>query len=736
MKTQILVILFLLGISASTFSQTGIENLQSSNGTWMYITDMDHPIIGNQYTFDQSFTSSQIPFNDASEYFKNHENGYFVASSTPQCHYQYPDTTDLSEFDTLFVSVNLPDADIEVIASLYAYGSHNFTWVSNTLAYILLKNGDQFHVGARWKIYSNRYIVFKENYVMSGTDTLEFDINDAIYEIDMQPLDANGTPFGQLEGSVLLSTCIFVPMNLGYFFIKYSYFIGGKTYLSELSADFYIQCSSKFFDVETNNTACFIEFPALSGINQGYLLENQPNDYIRTNLKLYITNEQVDYTSVGILSGIMWPDFMGYYHSYVSGFSPHIDHIEYWSGDLFLISQENDLFKTTAALAGITHKESQPYTICTSPYLEVIDDSICCFNTMHPPFDLYKAGSIDTLFFGESPTAFQTEWMNNNPDNVIRVYARSCGIERESIVPIKDLSFHNIRDSLGNIIFSGEGSEYIEYSPNDPGTYSVALVNLSAPLYGGFGISQLNTNFKLDLVDANPPSISAIQLRDLQNKSTYKIGTSEPLTLLFSVVDYNDEYDTNTGYFSHYTYQPVLHDSTKVFVKEHKTSIWQKLEIEKYHEDSTYGFYYRSDLSDYTNLDSSALDLRIVIQDYSGNTADYIIRPAILIDNFILTEIESEPVQAQEFGFSIYPNPASSTVNLDITSSTEMEMNLYIYDLNGKMITTMPGKKLYKGNNTFAWNLIDGSGLNIKPGTYFCVLKTDHGIMAKKLIVN
>jgi hypothetical protein len=375
MKTRLFVIILVSLFISKVFSQIDVSGSYFSNETWIHFGNSYLDTGDVQIPIGYSNIFTQMDPSDISyKYYNMDENGMFVRSIKQKSKYIYTDTEDATNLDTLFISVDLPDPQIVVIGSLYSYITGNFTWINPTLAYIILNNGHQFNIAVRWvdwvDPYGNIYIVIKEDYIFNGTDTLEFNSFDAIYEIDIQPVNENGIPFSQLEGLSYLIVDVLIPMNLGYFVFGHSYFVNRKTYISELSSDFFIQCSGKFIDAEINNTACFIEFPALSGINQNHLFVNQAEEYIHTNIQMYLTDEQVDYTSVGILDGMMWPDFLGRYFSFVHGWVPFINQIEFWNGEIFLIKQENDLFKKNVSLVSSTHQNSQlPYTLCFSLYI-------------------------------------------------------------------------------------------------------------------------------------------------------------------------------------------------------------------------------------------------------------------------------------------------------------------------------------------------------------------------------
>lgn len=671
------------------------------------------------------------------------EKGVIVQSSLSKDNFQYPDIENCRNIDTLFISLNIPDVDIFVIESFYIYAYEDFTWISDTLAYIILNSDHAFNVAAKsYDGYSNS-LVCEENYTMNGTDTLEFNFNDAIHEIEFQPLNNDGVPFSQLGGISKNHTSVLIPMHLGYFGVLFERSLSAKIYCSELSSNCLIQCSSLHYD-ENPHDAYFIEYPTLVGINQNHLMTNQAEDYVSAYVQMHVTNQQVSETKFAFMRGCMWPNKWGHFACGIHGSTLTIDPIEFWNGEIFLIKQDNNRCKAAHRILVYTYKEPDILnSLSESPLLEVINDSISGFYTMDAPFDAYKAGYTDTLFWGESPITFgkypgwNNMWFNNNPDNMIMALTGCFGMSREATQPRGEYTFYNIKDAQGNVLVHGEGAEYVHLENVDPGKYYVELVKLPAPTSGGFGRSTLNASFNFGATDASPPFISPVQFRDSQNKLNYQIGSGEQLSLLFSAVDLNDMYDSIYGDWTGTVYQPVIHDSTKVFIREYNSTVWQEIDIEKYHEDSVYGYYYKADLTPYTNLDSSALNLKISIQDYSGNTAEYVISPAILIGGFqISTGIETEADKKIDFELSIFPNPASTQVNFQISSLSEAILKLSIYDLNGSLVYADPSIKTDIGINDYSWNLRDQSGTTIKPGVYFCVVENGNQRITKKLVVN
>ena len=98
-------------------------------------------------------------------------------------------------------------------------------------------------------------------------------------------------------------------------------------------------------------------------------------------------------------------------------------------------------------------------------------------------------------------------------------------------------------------------------------------------------------------------------------------------------------------------------------------------------------------------------------------------------------EIETacDTLSVKELSFSnkslIYPNPISSASVFEYFLQQSSPVILQILDLSGQVIRILYEEEQQQGEQRIAF---DGSKL--KPGIYFCVLKTNEGIQTKKII--
>ncbi|TRZ43495.1 malectin domain-containing carbohydrate-binding protein [Robertkochia solimangrovi] len=83
-----------------------------------------------------------------------------------------------------------------------------------------------------------------------------------------------------------------------------------------------------------------------------------------------------------------------------------------------------------------------------------------------------------------------------------------------------------------------------------------------------------------------------------------------------------------------------------------------------------------------------------------------------------------------EVAVSMYPNPASDWVNLNVTGISDTLESFRIFDLNGKVIRTYEADKTSQGNNKYA---LEVSG--IAQGTYILSIGTSNGVIKTKMLV-
>jgi hypothetical protein len=135
-------------------------------------------------------------------------------------------------------------------------------------------------------------------------------------------------------------------------------------------------------------------------------------------------------------------------------------------------------------------------------------------------------------------------------------------------------------------------------------------------------------------------------------------------------------------------------------------------------------------LGDATTIDS----LVVNYQNYDFRWTDMGINKTLdLLLEFVgVDELETSETNSLE----VFPNPASEQVTFNLAGDPQTEINLSIYDVQGRLISMVYNGSLESENQQITWNLQNASGQNVNPGVYFCRYRIGEAIGVKKIIVS
>lgn len=106
--------------------------------------------------------------------------------------------------------------------------------------------------------------------------------------------------------------------------------------------------------------------------------------------------------------------------------------------------------------------------------------------------------------------------------------------------------------------------------------------------------------------------------------------------------------------------------------------------------------------------------------------------PAITVS----TSVQNVPSMPPNFELSQnYPNPfnPSTSISFDLPSQENVEIT--VFDLNGKRIQGMILGTLEAGSHSQSWNGLDEYGNAVSSGTYFYQVKAGEAVQAKKMLL-
>ena len=106
--------------------------------------------------------------------------------------------------------------------------------------------------------------------------------------------------------------------------------------------------------------------------------------------------------------------------------------------------------------------------------------------------------------------------------------------------------------------------------------------------------------------------------------------------------------------------------------------------------------------------------------------------------NFISTGVADEPSLQIVESFSLsqnFPNPFNSSTTIMFELSSQSNVRLGIYDINGRLLHVLANEKLSAGRHEFTWNGTNRSGQALPTGIYFYKLTSKFGSKVKKLLL-
>ena len=138
--------------------------------------------------------------------------------------------------------------------------------------------------------------------------------------------------------------------------------------------------------------------------------------------------------------------------------------------------------------------------------------------------------------------------------------------------------------------------------------------------------------------------------------------------------------------------------------------------------------------------DGDDIEIRLFSQEYGQelrvmadlNVAAYGESPITMGSIHVLNEL----AVPAEFGLEQnYPNPFNPSTTIDVSVASDSYIMLNVYDINGRLISTLADDTFDTGYHSFVWNGLDQSGNKVSAGIYFYSLQTNEMTLTKKMIL-
>jgi len=87
-------------------------------------------------------------------------------------------------------------------------------------------------------------------------------------------------------------------------------------------------------------------------------------------------------------------------------------------------------------------------------------------------------------------------------------------------------------------------------------------------------------------------------------------------------------------------------------------------------------------------------------------------------------------INDQDINVTLWPNPASSQLNVSIYTEQPEKVDIKLYDISGRLLSTIHQGNILQGENTLVWSRPNG----IRSGVYFVVINTSSNRVAKRVL--
>jgi hypothetical protein len=574
-----------------------------------------------------------------------------------------------------------------------------------------LEHDSTFSSHSKWRLN------IKENIILGLCDTVEVKMADAQFTIKCVAKDNNGNDIPEETEKN--------PRIFGYSFeLPFSVHFNFSANFNSGVISTSFSDRIKFnpwgsFATTTNNKAWFLDFGFHAGVSCDTEFTTNYSKFIeqkfRMNIPVQVIQPDAQLASINI-SALKTGEEIDI-GSLLGSFNINNGQC---NGTLYIMRlNENEYFRSS-----LTMVLSSGKNICYFyPPFSLFNDSVGLYYIAKPTRNIFCIPKGQEIIMNNG-LIYANNYHKNNQDGSTNIlaYIKFYGFLNEERSYDRANTIIYLYDENNNLIKSEILGLFVKPFLVPYGKYRTEIINTNYYIQKQQGKAKLVSKYDLSIDDPNPPMINSLQIRNSNRAPTEKLGKNETATLLLAASD-NLYYDIP---LYRKVINPVLDDSTSIYVKEYGTKVWNKIPVNKISEDTLIGCYYSADLSKYTNYDSSALDIKLVLYDKAGNSTEYTLEPAIAIGKFegTLTGINEEsPISVipKEYKlYNNYPNPFNPSTTISYSLPEKAKVKIEIYNILGQKVTTLFESIEEAGNYKLTWNAFNQSS-----GIYICRLKAE-----------
>ena len=170
------------------------------------------------------------------------------------------------------------------------------------------------------------------------------------------------------------------------------------------------------------------------------------------------------------------------------------------------------------------------------------------------------------------------------------------------------------------------------------GVFDISLTNKNVEVDGLDGKNEATIHFDMGAEDKEAPNLQMLWFKDKDNNIIDRFAKAEDGTLEFAGGDFNFHFVNEGSYWF-----DIAEQTVSVSYSPYCKNEWAVLEVEEIPENyfaPAFGYFYRGSLKDVTGAGEKGwFDLKIRLEDATGNYQEQVISPAFRIDDLVDTGI-------------------------------------------------------------------------------------------------
>lgn len=574
-----------------------------------------------------------------------------------------------------------------------------------------MKSGDlytdvQFLPEGRYNILLNltgtssggpeKYMILKEGLDINKANNVFISYKEADKAISFNGVDEAGRKINSLYKPV--SNITFMNKYSGYYDPYFSIILKDNETLKSSAMPDYISLYAGQFqnDTEGEHKVRIVNFPSVKGVKGDVEFTNQPAEFLKQNIRVTIPAEP-EGAAVLFTNGVsdMLSRFPGCWFNYTNS-APIREKV--WEGALFLNEPADSGFSYNTNLVCIDTTNFRQ--IYLTELFRAKSGGVMCFDMDDRP-DVFHSWNNGAMNFGDGPV--YPTWFNLGaplssltPSGIrINTTPTVYGQLKELRMFDMDHSVYTVYDEKNNVI-KQETLEDFRPFELPGGKYKYELKDNSYTAAGRFGKATLLRDIDENNTYPKSPEITSLRVLNSSGIPVSMLKRGDKGIISFSFITAKGLPDTA---------------ETRLYLKEHGKQDWEEIRISKRTTDSYLGLISSAEIGKYAEADSSLIDMKIVSQNLGKLKTEWKLEPAFAVGNYNYTSADDETgggrlkaVPGNYVLYNNYPNPFNPTTTISYSIPRESMVELRVYDMLGREVSTLVNKKQSAGEYRVQFN--------------------------------